>query len=68
MSRASHDEEFRGKRDDVLRVYDETPPGEHIICLIAGRRCRRAVAGVQARMSDEVVRQKLEAAHATGWR
>jgi transposase len=30
---ASHDEEFREKRDDVLRVYYETPAGEHIISL-----------------------------------
>ena len=29
----SHDDEFREKRDDVLRVYYETPPDEHIICL-----------------------------------
>lgn len=29
----SHDEEFREKRDDVLRVYYETPPNEHIICV-----------------------------------
>jgi transposase len=29
----SHDEEFRAKRDDVLRVYYETPQNEHIICL-----------------------------------
>ena len=29
----SHDDEFRSKRDDVLRVYYETPAGEHIICV-----------------------------------
>jgi hypothetical protein len=29
----SHDDEFRQKRDDVLRVYYETPENEHIICL-----------------------------------
>lgn len=29
----SHDDEFRAKRDDVLRLYYETPPHEHIICL-----------------------------------
>jgi transposase len=29
----SHDEEFRDKRDDVLRVYYETPAGDHIICV-----------------------------------
>lgn len=29
----SHDDEFRAKRDDVLRLYYETPPDEHIICL-----------------------------------
>ncbi len=29
----SHDEKFREKRDDVLRVYYETPLDEHIICL-----------------------------------
>ena len=29
----SHDDEFRAKRDDVLRLYYEAPPDEHIICL-----------------------------------
>jgi transposase len=29
----SQDDEFRAKRDDVLRVYYETPAAEHIICL-----------------------------------
>lgn len=29
----SHDDEFREKRDDVLRLYYEAPPNEHIICL-----------------------------------
>ena len=29
----SHDEDFRAKRDDVLRVYYETPADEHIICV-----------------------------------
>jgi hypothetical protein len=29
----SQDEEFREKRDDVLRVYYETPSCEHIICV-----------------------------------
>ncbi len=29
----SQDHEFREKRDDVLRVYYETPTNEHIICL-----------------------------------
>ena len=29
----SHDDEFREKRDDVLRVYYETPAHEHIICV-----------------------------------
>jgi hypothetical protein len=29
----SHDEEFRQKRDDVLRVYYETPADEHIVCV-----------------------------------
>jgi len=29
----SHDDEFREKRDDVLRVYYDTPPDEHIICV-----------------------------------
>ena len=27
----SHDDEFRAKRDDVLHVYYDTPPDEHII-------------------------------------
>ena len=29
----SHDEEFRTKRDDVLRLYYETPLDEHIVCV-----------------------------------
>ena len=29
----SHDDEFREKRDDVLRVYYDTPADEHIICV-----------------------------------
>lgn len=29
----SHDDEFRAKRDDVLRLYYEAPASEHIICL-----------------------------------
>jgi transposase len=29
----SQDDEFREKRDDVLRVYYETPAREHVICL-----------------------------------
>jgi hypothetical protein len=29
----SHDDELRAQRDDVLHVYDNTPPDEHIICL-----------------------------------
>lgn len=29
----SHDDEFREKRDDVLRVYYESPADEHIICV-----------------------------------
>ena len=29
----SHDEDFRHKRDDVLRVDYETPAGEHVICV-----------------------------------
>lgn len=29
----SHDDEFRAKRDDVLRLYYEAPADEHIICL-----------------------------------
>jgi transposase len=29
----SQDEEFRSKRDDVLRLYYETPSDEHVICL-----------------------------------
>lgn len=33
MYLTSHDDEFREKRDDVLRVYYETPADEHIICL-----------------------------------
>lgn len=33
MYLTSHDDEFRAKRDDVLRLYYEAPPGEHIVCL-----------------------------------
>lgn len=33
MYLTSHDDEFREKRDDVLRVYYETPPNEHIVCV-----------------------------------
>jgi len=33
MDLTSQDEEFREKRDDVLRVYYETPANEHIICV-----------------------------------
>jgi transposase len=29
----SHDEDFRAKRDDVLRLYYEAPLDEHIICV-----------------------------------
>ena len=33
MYLTSHDDEFREKRDDVLRLYYEAPAEEHIICL-----------------------------------
>lgn len=33
MYLTSHDDEFRQKRDDVLRLYYERPASEHIICL-----------------------------------
>lgn len=33
MWMTSQDDEFRRKRDEVLRVYYETPQDEHIICL-----------------------------------
>ena len=29
----SHDDEFRAKRDDVLRVYYQSPRDEHIVCV-----------------------------------
>lgn len=29
----SQDEEFRDKRDEILRLYYDSPPDEHIICL-----------------------------------
>ncbi len=29
----SQDDEFREKRDDVLRVYYESPRNEHIVCV-----------------------------------
>ena len=43
MYLTSHDDEFRDKRDDVLRVYYETPKHEHIVCVDEKRcaRCRR---------------------------
>jgi hypothetical protein len=33
MYLTSHDDEFREKRDDVLRVYYEAPKREHIVCV-----------------------------------
>jgi hypothetical protein len=33
MYLTSHDDEFREKRDDVLRVYYDTPGDERLICL-----------------------------------
>lgn len=33
MYLTSHDDEFREKRDDVLRVYYEAPKSEHIVCV-----------------------------------
>ena len=33
MYLVSPDDEFRDKRDDVLRVYYETPKNEHIVCV-----------------------------------
>ena len=33
MYLTSHDEEFRQKRDDVLHLYYDAPPQEHVICL-----------------------------------
>lgn len=33
MYLTSHDDEFRAKRDDVLRLYYEAPADEHLICL-----------------------------------
>jgi len=33
MYLTSHDDEFREKRDDVLHVYYDAPPDEHVICL-----------------------------------
>jgi transposase len=33
MWMASHDDEFREKRDDVLHVYYDVPEREHIICV-----------------------------------
>ncbi len=33
MYLTSQDDEFRAKRDDVLRVYYETPADEHIVCV-----------------------------------
>ena len=29
----SQDDEFRSKRDDVLRVYHQTPAREHVVCV-----------------------------------
>ena len=33
MYLTSHDDDFREKRDDVLHVYYDAPPKEHIVCL-----------------------------------
>ena len=33
MWMTSQDDDFRNKRDDILRVYYETPLDEHIVCL-----------------------------------
>jgi hypothetical protein len=33
MYLTSHDEEFRAKRDDVLHLYYDAAPDEHIVCL-----------------------------------
>jgi hypothetical protein len=33
MYLTSHDEELREKRDDILRVYYDTPKNEHIVCV-----------------------------------
>jgi hypothetical protein len=32
MYLTSHDDEFRAKRDDVLHLYYDTAPNEHIVC------------------------------------
>jgi transposase len=61
----SHDDEFREKRDDVLRVYYDTPADEHVICvdektgMQALERCRRDLPmtpGLPVRREFEYIR------------
>lgn len=33
MGLTSQDDEFRAKRDDILHVYYNTPPREHVLCV-----------------------------------
>jgi predicted RNase H-like nuclease len=43
----SQDDEFRAKRDDVLRVYYESPRNEHIVCVLKdGRSFEARVVGI----------------------
>jgi hypothetical protein len=65
MYLTSHDDEFREKRDDVLRVYYETPKHEHIVCVdektgiqALERRCADIATkrGQPARRESEYIR------------
>lgn len=58
----SHDEEFREKRDAVLRLYYEAPPDEHIICLdekTGMQALERRFADI-AMMPSQPVRREFE--------
>ena len=59
MYLTSHDEEFREKRDDVLRINYETPKNEHIVCVDE----KTGIQALQRRHADiamSPVRRELE--------
>jgi transposase len=48
----SHDDEFREKRDDVLRLYYETPNSEHIVCVDE----KTGMQALERRFADQAMR------------
>jgi transposase len=52
MYLTSHDDEFRKKRDDVLRTYYETPRHEHIVCVDE----KTGIQAVERRYADMPMR------------